>query len=211
MIKLLVGSKNHLDFEQPIEVTEVQKREFIDLLEKTFKIVEFEEVGDFTRNRLGQQKAFPCKWTNKEIYLLCLPTETTEDICLASGRSWFAIDHQRGSVNFEFSKWARETGIDITTGFTPEIVERYMKEKIQKKGEKKVREEHIRKLNEEINDLKEQIASFSGQRYHDLMELRIKSNPKETISVEEFTRKKIKEKEELIISKKKRISELDKQ
>ena len=53
MIKVLVGTKKHLDFEHPIEVTDEQKKELIQLLEDTFEVVEFENVSGFDRRRLG--------------------------------------------------------------------------------------------------------------------------------------------------------------
>ena len=155
MMRLLVGTKKHLDFEHPIEVTEEQKEKLIELLGRIFEVVEFENVNAFNRKRLGQQKTFPCEWTANETYQLCLPTKTSEEISLATGRSWFAIDHRRGAVNYDISKWAKDSGIDITTGFTPEIIEKYMTEKVLAKKEAEVQKKKEKVKEKKIEELKE--------------------------------------------------------
>lgn len=157
-MRILIGSKNNVDFDKPIKMTKEQRDEFVKFLKSMFDIVDIEESSNIRRERVGGKTNWPKKWTLDEYKLLY---EIEDNVKLAErlGRSPLSITIKRGHFIPEFLKWVSDKGKDLFKEDTKKLIEEFFNEKeirrICEKYRKKVKEidEEIKKLKVEVERL----------------------------------------------------------
>ena len=80
---------------------------------------------------------------------------TNGNFIINYGKNNFGWPGDVPKFNYDISKWAKDSGIDITTGFTPEIIEKYMTEKVLAKKEAEVQKKKEKAKEKKIEELKE--------------------------------------------------------
>lgn len=145
-VTILDGSKGKIDFQAPVEMTDQQYKDFIELLQDIFsEEAVAERTMDETRtDRLGD-KHFSREWTNSERALLYELGDTRE-ISNKLGRSWMSVDIQRGHFLPPFLDWIEDKNHDLMRDDIKKLVEEYMEDKELRKQERK----NIRKKRKNI-------------------------------------------------------------
>lgn len=134
-MKILIGDKGHIDFDEPILMSPEQRESFVEMMRALFSVVHLEESDKFRLDRLGD-KIFARTWTTDELKYL-LEIKDIDTICEGLGRSWMSVDIKRGEFIPEFMSWAHERGYDIVQGDTKSIIEKFMEDKEIEKQERK--------------------------------------------------------------------------
>lgn len=122
MIILVKG--NYIDFEAPIQMTDEQKKKFIEFMNKEFENVETEKVEEKTKD-MGEREITTKKWENHELFLLLSP-KSNEELANKTKRSIMSIKMMRGQFVPEFMVWAKKK--DYSLPVRLETIEEFLKE-----------------------------------------------------------------------------------
>ncbi|HOO50254.1 MAG TPA: hypothetical protein PLK94_03085 [Alphaproteobacteria bacterium] len=152
-MKLLIGDKDHFDFDDAVLMTQEQRDKFIDMMKELFSVVQLEKTDKFRLERLGD-KIFARNWTTEELKYL-LEIKDINTICEGLGRSWMSVDIKRGAFIPLFMVWAHEMGYDIVHGDIKSLIEKFVEDKELEKRERKEakRNNSIEALQLKINKL----------------------------------------------------------
>ena len=101
----------YLDFETPIQMTEEQRKKFIQFMEKLFGDIEIVKVIEKTKE-MGDREVSPRKWVPEELSLLLTP-KNNKDIAVKTNRSEMSVKMMRGSFVPEFLVWAKKKGYSL--------------------------------------------------------------------------------------------------
>lgn len=136
-VTILDGSKGKIDFEAPVEMTDQQYEDFIELLEDIFseEAVAERTMEETRTDRLGD-KHFSREWRAEEASLLYELGDTRE-IAEKLGRSWMSVDIKRGHFLPPFLDWVEDNDHDLMRDDIKELVEEYMEDKELRKQERK--------------------------------------------------------------------------
>lgn len=200
-MKILIGDKGNVDFDESVQMSPKQKVEFLKFMRGLFDVVIEEEGEEHRSGRLGD-KLFFRKWTSEELKIL-LEIEDTNKVCERLGRSWMSVDIKRGEFIPEFMYWAHIKGYDIVRGDTKKLIEEFMEEKEKEKQE---RRKARRAKGNELPNLKRRLENLQGKLR--AIDLRIRcgmKTPNDDNIISE-TKREIKEVEEAI-KQKERIGE----
>lgn len=109
-MKIIAGDKGHIDFDEPIQMSEEQKNAFLILLRTVFDptIVLEEKTNNLREKRLGELKVFGNKWDPVEYELLLDYDKSNEELSAKLGRSWMAVNIKRGLFISEFHAWQEQ-------------------------------------------------------------------------------------------------------
>ena len=156
-MKILIGDKGHIDFDEAILMTPEQREEFIEMMRNLFSVIQLENTDKFRLERLGD-KIFARNWTNDELKYL-LDIKNLDTICEGLGRSWMSVDIKRGEFIHLFMTWAHEKGYDIIHGDIKSLIEKFIEDK---ELDKKERREA--KKNNSIDALQRKIDKLSKKQ-----------------------------------------------
>lgn len=156
-MKILIGDKDHIDFDEAVLMTPEQREKFIEMMKELFSVIQLESTDKFRLERLGD-KIFARNWTTDELKYL-LEIEDIYTICEGLGRSWMSVDIKRGEFIPLFMTWAHERGYDIVRGDTKSLIEKFIEDK---ELEKKERREA--KKNNNIDALQRKIDTLSKKQ-----------------------------------------------
>lgn len=117
-------SQTHVDFEAPIQMTEIQLEKFINFFKNIFKDIEIIEVVEADRWPPGSGEHI--RWTVDDYLALLKPGDNIE-VASEIGRSEMSIRMQRGSFVPEFLSWMNKKGYSVP--YTREMIEEYLEEK----------------------------------------------------------------------------------
>lgn len=156
-MKILMGDKGHIDFDEAILMTPEQRERFIEMMRDLFSVIQLENTDKFRLERLGD-KIFARNWTNAELKYL-LEIKDLDTICEGLGRSWMSVDIKRGEFIPLFMTWAHEKGYDIVHGDIKSLIEKFIEDK---ELEKKERREA--KKNNSIDALQRKIDKLSKKQ-----------------------------------------------
>ncbi|MFH1584488.1 MAG: hypothetical protein ABIA56_05190 [Actinomycetota bacterium] len=151
-MKILIGDKEHVDFDEPIKMDDNQREKFIIFLKELFYEVKEEHMSEVRTERLGE-KNFGLGWSDEERYQL-LKVEDTETVSRKLGRTWMSIVTKRGAILPEFLLWLEDQGIDLAE-ITEELVKRYFEEIEKKKLVKKKKSQELSLIKRQIDSLME--------------------------------------------------------
>jgi|GEM_PF-1003244 len=198
-MRILIGDKGNVDFDEAIQMSPKQKAEFLKFMKSLFDVVIEEEVDELRSDRLGDRVFFR-KWTSEELKIL-LEIEDTNKVCERLGRSWMSVDIMRGGFIPEFMYWAHIKGYDIVYGDTKKLIEEFMEEKEKEKQE---RRNARRAEKNELPNLKQKLENF--QRKLEAIKLRIRCGMKtpDDENIISETEREIREVEEKIKQKERR-------
>lgn len=156
-MKILIGDKGHIDFNEAILMTPEQQEKFIEMMRNLFSVIQLENTDKFRLERLGD-KIFARNWTNAELKYL-LEIKDLDTICEGLGRSWMSVDIKRGEFIPLFMTWAHERGYDIVHGDIKSLIEKFIEDKeLEKKERRKA------KKNNSINALQRKIDKLSKKQ-----------------------------------------------
>lgn len=186
-VTILEGSKGKIDFEAPVEMTDQQYQDFIELLETIFveEAVQERTMEETRTDRLGD-KHFAREWTAPEASLL-YELEDTRAIANKLGRSWMSVDIKRGHFLPPFLDWVAENEHDLMRDDIKNLVEEYMEDKELRKQERKNIRKKIRNIESNIQKKRNEI-----DRVEDMLE---RGQPEE---MEEKGKKTLQQAEEKI-------------
>jgi hypothetical protein len=156
-MKILIGDKDHIDFDEAVLMTPEQREKFIEMMKELFSVIQLESTDKFRLERLGD-KIFARNWTTDELKYL-LEIKDIDTICEGLGRSWMSVDIKRGEFIPLFMTWAHERGYDIVRGDTKSLIEKFIEDK---ELEKKERREA--KKNNNIDALQRKIDKLSKKQ-----------------------------------------------
>jgi hypothetical protein len=156
-MKILMGDKGHIDFDEAILMTPEQREKFIEMMRNLFSVIQLENTDKFRLERLGD-KIFARNWTNEELKYL-LEIKDLDTICEGLGRSWMSVDIKRGEFIPLFMTWAHEKGYDIVHGDIKSLIEKFIEDK---ELDKKERREA--KKNNSIDALQRKIDRLSKKQ-----------------------------------------------
>jgi hypothetical protein len=194
-VTILEGSKDKIDFSAPVEMTEQQYQEFIELLEEIFaeEAVQERTMEETRSDRLGD-KHFSREWTASEASLL-YELEDTRAIANKLGRSWMSVDIKRGHFLPPFLDWVDENEHDLMRDDIKNLVEEYMEDKELRKQERKNIRKKIRNIEKSISEKKDKIERVEGILERGQTESR-EEKGKKTISKAKEQIEKLEEKKE---------------
>jgi len=159
-MKILKGDKGNIDFENPLELNEIQKERFINFLKEMFHHIEEREVKTPRINRIGS-KTFSRAWDDEEYELLLQIDETNNSVSRKLGRSWMAVNMRRLDFVPRMMQYASKKGINIYNIDIKELVKNFLEEHKDEIFKRKERKKKIRKKEkeqrEEIERLKDEI------------------------------------------------------
>ena len=188
MMRILVGDKGNVDFDEPIKATEEQKKAIVDFLKSIFRVVQLENVDYHRTERIGA-KLFQRIWFPEE-YSILLEAEDTYKVAEMLGRSWMSIDIKRGDFIPEFLQWAHERGKDIIQGNNKDLIEEFMKEKQNELLKRKSKRQKIRKKQKEIQELRNKLEDWDSSEKRKKIEFGIFTNQIEEKTPEEYIKKR---------------------
>jgi len=157
MNEILLGSKGKVDFNKPLEMSEQEYKDFIELLGQLFdeEVIQEEPMNNLRKDRLGD-KHFSREWTTLE-YRLLYNTENTQKVAEKLGRSWMSVDMRRGQFLPDFTTWAQDNDYDLARDDIESLVDEYIEQKEIKKKERKRMRKAIRENKKAIEGEKKQI------------------------------------------------------
>jgi hypothetical protein len=153
-IEILVGDVGHIDFNQPIKMSQEQFHKFSNFLKSIFAIVKQDNTLHLRDERLGD-KLFQMPWVNEEEYEMLLHVEDTNKISELLGRSWMSIDIKRGQFLPDFMSWAKERKLDIVKDNSKEMIKEFMKTKQDEIKSRQNKRKNLNKLCKEYDSLLE--------------------------------------------------------
>jgi hypothetical protein len=135
-MRILVGHRGSIDFDEPIELDESKKQKFIEFIKTLFdpSIVEVSPKGVSRRERLGE-KIFRCLGmvTNTRF---CWELTATRHWPKNWG-SWMSVVMQRGFFLPDFDAWCAQNGYS-RKGDCKDLIKKYLEEKeLHKKQRRK--------------------------------------------------------------------------
>ncbi|MCK4796302.1 MAG: hypothetical protein KAT05_02910 [Spirochaetes bacterium] len=153
-MKILVGEKGNVDFDQPVKMTKEQQNDFIKFMKTIFKPVHPMETDKFRKFRIGDQY-FPRKWNDSEERSMLLDINVdTDKLCELLGRTWMGVNIKRGDFIPDLLVWADSKGYNIFKGDRKKIIEEYLEEKRNLVNEKRAhRSSRQKKINELITEI----------------------------------------------------------
>jgi hypothetical protein len=127
-MKILVGHRGSVDFDEPLKLNEQKKQKFIEFIKTLFdpSVVEVTPSRTPRSKRLGE-KNFGVSWNRKEQALL-LGTDNNETLTEKLGRSWMSVVIQRGTLLPDFDAWCARNGY-IRRGDYSDLIEKYLNER----------------------------------------------------------------------------------
>lgn len=134
-MKILIGDKGHIDFDEPILMSPEQREKFIEMMKELFSVIQLERTDKYRLDRLGD-KIFARNWTTDELKYL-LEIKDIDTICEGLGRSWMSVDIKRGDFIPLFMTWAHVKGYDIVHGDIKTLIEEFIEEKELEKQERR--------------------------------------------------------------------------
>lgn len=174
-MKILIGDKGNVDFDDPIPMNKEQQQDFLDFMRTMFQPVTIEENMAFRINRLGD-KMFQRKWDDEEeIAMLLDVTMETNEVCTTLGRTWMSVNIKRGQIMPDLMKWADSKGHDLTKGDIKYIIKEYLEKKKEiTRINRKMAWDEKNKKKKELDYIRKEIENCKTMIY--TIELRIKTN-----------------------------------
>ena len=158
-MRILIGDKDHVDFDSPVKMTEKQMDKFIDFMKSIFSVVKKEPCDKFRTDRIGD-KLFFCEWDPDELKLLW-EIKDNDHLCQDLGRTWMSVDIKRGDFYQPFMKWINEAGHDLAKEDVKKLIEEFLKEqeieKLIRKDKRQNIKKQIKNLNKKLNANKEKL------------------------------------------------------
>lgn len=182
-MKILLGSRDNVDFDEPIKMTKEQMNRFIAFLRSTFDVVDVISTKIARAERVGDKPEWPRSWTLDELKLL-YEIEDTHKVAERLGRSWMSVDIMRGKFIPEFLDWASNKGIDLLKEDTKKLIEEFLKEKQDLRREKR---EESKKLHKS-QKIEKQIIELEDEKKK-LVERLLVSSVTKTYATKEIIKK----------------------
>lgn len=158
-MKILVGNKGNVDFDEPIKLSPEQFSKFIKLMNKLFAIVEIEKRNKPRNARLGERIRFKRCWTEEELKLL-LEIGNNKTVAEKLGRTWMSVNIKRGEWIPTFMKWTEDKGYDTIDEIIKGNIKKYIIEFMEERErEKQMKRKQRRKKTEKIKTLKKELIS----------------------------------------------------
>jgi len=158
-MKILIGDKGNVDFDEPIKLSPEQFDKFVKLMSKLFAIVEVEESNKPRKARLGERIRFNRRWTEEELKLL-LEIEDNKTVAEKLGRTWMSINIKRGEWIPAFMKWAEDKGYDIIDEIARGNIKKYIIEFMEERErEKEVKRKRRKRKVEKLKVLEKDLKS----------------------------------------------------
>jgi len=158
-MKILIGDKGNVDFDEPIKLSPEQFDKFVKLMRKLFAVVEVKESDKPRKARLGERIRFNRRWTEEELKLL-LEIEDNQTVAEKLGRTWMSVNIKRGEWIPTFMKWAEVKGYNIIDEITRGNVKKYIIEFMEERErEKRIRRKQRKKEIEKIKILEKELNS----------------------------------------------------
>jgi len=158
-MKILIGDKGSVDFDEPIKLSPEQFDKFVKLMRKLFAVVKVEESDKPRKARLGERIRFNRRWAEEELKLL-LEIEDNQTVAEKLGRTWTSVNIKRGEWIPTFMKWAEDKGYNIIDEITRGNVKKYIIEFMEERErEKRIRRKQRKKEIEKIKILEKELNS----------------------------------------------------
>jgi len=157
-VKILIGDKEYVDFEKPIEMSKKQKEEFIKLLKSIFSpsLVKEEHIQKTFRDwRIGERKKYPREWLPEE-YDILLSSGSHEEAARKIGRSQMAVFIKDGEWRPKLIRYCEQKGKNLLKGNRLQIIRDFLKENeelIKKRREERKRLTKLQKIKKQIAEL----------------------------------------------------------
>lgn len=137
-MKILVGHRGNVDFDEPLELDKSKRQEFIEFVKTLFdpNVVDLVPSPYPRWERIGQ-KNFQVHWDIPE-YELLLGTDSNEALTEKLGRTWMSIVNQRGIFLPDFDSWCARNGY-TRKGNYRELIRKYLEEKEFRKRQRRKR------------------------------------------------------------------------
>lgn len=138
-MRILVGHRESVDFDRPLELNKQERQKFIDFIKTLFdpSVVELVPKATPRWERLGPEKSFQKSWSRSEHRLL-LGTDGNETLTEKLGRTWMGVVMQRGVFLPDFDAWCARNGY-TRKGDCGDLIEKYLEEKEFRKTQRRRR------------------------------------------------------------------------
>lgn len=184
-MKILLGDKGHIDFENPVKMTVQQKEQFIQFLKSLFDVVQVEDAKQLRIKRLGD-KFFMQEWTLEEYELLLHMQETTEEIAEKLGRTWMSVDIKRGWFISQFLAWSEEKKRDPFKDDAKDLIKEFLKDKKDKILARREVKKEIRRKEKELIEIKKEIDVWCSDKKRKEIQFLIKIGKIPSENIDEF-------------------------
>lgn len=165
-MKILIGDKGNVDFDEPIKITNKQKEDFIEFMKTIFAVVEIENIDEIRAERLGD-KGFLRKWTVDE-YAVLLETKDNLKVMELLGRTGMSVIIQRGVFYPAFYTWCQNNGKNILKGDIKPLITEFLEytELLKKKRREERKKEKMSKeeLAEKIKEIQRHISHLKNMK-----------------------------------------------
>lgn len=188
-MKILLGDKGNIDFEDPVKMDDDQQKKFFTFLQNMFKVVKFERVDEFRTERIGD-KFFMREWTFEE-YANLLEIEDTDKVAEILGRSWMSVDIKRGGFIPYFLAWTSQKGKDPLKEDVKPLIKEFMKDHKELIENRSRKRKNIRKIKKEIESLGERIQVLNSKNRRKHLE-KLKNFGQFTEDIDDFIKKEAK-------------------
>lgn len=121
----IITNGDFLDLETPIYMTESQKKEFVNFMEKQFGIKTEEIIEPDIEEGEEKEPSEQKKWTAEEFCLLFDYSKTNSELAKLLDRTEMSIHMKRGGFVPEFLVWAKNK--KYTNPITKKMIEEYLK------------------------------------------------------------------------------------
>ncbi len=159
MVTIMIGDRQNVDFDAPVELTPQQKEEFVSLLKSIFDVVEEVTSDEVRLDRLGD-KNFSKGLSESELESL-LSDSTTEELTQKLGRSWMSVDIKRGWFVQYFLEWLGKKKLTMTKQNLRSLVSQFLKEREEaQKSAREVRRQQRLNKREKIEDLEAKVKQL---------------------------------------------------
>jgi len=160
-MKILIGHKGNVDFDEPIKMTNEQKEKFIHFMTSMFFFVEEDVMTMLRKDRVGSRAEWPRDWSEEELALLYDLGKDTNEISEILGRTWMSVDLKRGDFIVDFQKWLSEKGFVMKkVEDVKDLIDKFLKEKEKIKIKKRLDKKEFRDRLKEIENLESNKITF---------------------------------------------------
>jgi hypothetical protein len=185
--KLLIGDRDFIDFDSPIEVTNEQKKKLITFFKSFFEssIIEEDSVDTFRDWRIGERKIYFRKWSPQE-YALLLKCDTLFEAVQRLGRPAMSTVVQDGVWRPKYLAWCNEKNKNPFGNDMIQTIKEFMKDKENELKERRKSRTEVRRKQKEIDSLKEELPLLDTPKKRAQFELTKKLNKTDCQTYEEY-------------------------
>lgn len=165
-MKILVGNRDNVDFDEPIEMTEEQYNKFVSFMNTIYKVIDTKEPEEINRQRMGE-RFFSKHWTDEELDYILMPTLTTEELSEMLGRTWMSVNMKRGWHMADFQMWCKQKGYNIFKDDVKNIIKEFRKERIDLRAKEKEEQRRKKQSEKDLNYLVDKGCVVTTKVYGD--------------------------------------------